>query len=464
MPLIASLLFPSSVLQAGNAFKPVIDAFGSPSDPSPELQLLPQLFQSYIAFIHRLRFELFDQPSSSRLSYDVFVANKVRSTVRDALLLALKWIGRLEADGPMFSAIAWAARHGLWSAIRTWGGYVETETAWGDIVQEQGRRGKEALVSNGFESPRSAESVLGVLLILEELDHRNAGADLDLVGWCIAVCPHIHMMTCRSLAQAPANEHLAAESLLSKILQYFQLTRSLPTFYTLLDEALKRLLPTTLLDDVAMALYALISSGPLVREDFQGRLFTATRAANTTSLSWRHTVMDVATGMSLAATDFDITEIANPKKRKRAKRIITAATAATIAVRSRLLVILLHAASGVTLAMEDVTETLTTVAIACAVHPSWIVSASESGHDHNQPSQKMKFESSAPLGLERADWAYKTVISSRLRVLEAVDRLGERACAISHDMEEALINILENDNAEFESRLQSVSAYHMLAA
>ncbi len=185
-----ALLLPPSVLQSPNPLQPLLEALEAPSDPSAQLHLLPALLQKLITLTHRSRYDLFNQTSTSKLPYDVFVAEKVRSTVRMAVSQILVWIDHLEVS--MFTSAVmqiWVCRQAIWSVILSWGGYLETEVAWGELVEEQARKATMALTGSGghFSETEIAGWILKTMTILEQLDHGRTNLGPEVIAWCIAV-------------------------------------------------------------------------------------------------------------------------------------------------------------------------------------------------------------------------------------------------------------------------------------
>ena len=189
--LFPSLLLPVSVLQPMNALQPLLDALGSPQDPNCELRMLPHLLQSYIGSVRHFCHDLYYRPSSSRLPYDVFMADKICSSVRIALTQVIKWLSRLEAIvAPDIIPSIWACRHSIWDVIAKWGGYLETDAAWGELVENQASQAKTALDSSRGKAIREERLigwVLRLLTTLETLDHAKARIGESVLTGCILV-------------------------------------------------------------------------------------------------------------------------------------------------------------------------------------------------------------------------------------------------------------------------------------
>ena len=189
--LFPSLLLPVSILQPINALQPLLEALGSPQDPTCELQMLPHLLQSYISSVRHSCYDLYYQPSSSRLPYDVFMADKIRNSVRIALTQVIAWLSNLEAMAtPDNVPRIWACRHTIWDVIGKWGGYLETDGAWGKLVEDQASQAKIALNSSHVKvsyEARLTGCVLRLLTTLETLDHAKARIGESVLVWCITV-------------------------------------------------------------------------------------------------------------------------------------------------------------------------------------------------------------------------------------------------------------------------------------
>ena len=189
--LTAPLFFSLPSLQTTNAYQTLLKNLSRPPDFSAALHVLPHLLQSFIEATHRARYELFTQSSSSRLSYDVFVAQKERDSVRLALAQAFEWMTVLESsEAPPTLFAQWQCRCAVWQVISSWGGYLETEDAWSELVYTDARRVEAVLTTLG-ESSTDNEDLTGQLLrtmaTLEGLDHASAAVGSLVLGCSLAV-------------------------------------------------------------------------------------------------------------------------------------------------------------------------------------------------------------------------------------------------------------------------------------
>lgn len=187
----ASLLLPPAMLQRTNPLQSILDALGYAVDPSIELHLLPWLLQSMITYTTRARFDLFNQPSSSKLPYDVFVADKVRDTVRSTMSAIIDRLNLVETNASAAVVpVIWASRYALWGVILSWGGYLERDSSWIDLVEAETKRAQTSMethCSDPHNCQEVARSILQVMTVLETLDHANARIGPFVISWCITV-------------------------------------------------------------------------------------------------------------------------------------------------------------------------------------------------------------------------------------------------------------------------------------
>ncbi|WRT70797.1 uncharacterized protein IL334_007796 [Kwoniella shivajii] len=237
---------------------------------------LPALFHSLISIYHTHRYSIFTQASSSKLPHDVFVASKERDAVRNALT---QFLAYLETFPP--SLELHTARSSLWQSIESWGGYVEREITWGQLLRAEAHRSEQALSSN---DPAVIGVILFTLAVLERLDHDQAQLGPNIVRWCLAVSVTIAIP---ADDQCPATHRDVAGSVLSSLLRFFQLTHSLPAFFRLIVSSLNGLFTADLPDDIVSSLYTLITEGPLVgkhlRQDMIYTLRSVGNARGTTN-------------------------------------------------------------------------------------------------------------------------------------------------------------------------------------
>ena len=191
-----SLLFPLPILQTANPLGPLLDALGASTGIAAEIYSLPSLLRDLIASIQRYRYDLFNQPSTSRLPYDVFVADKLREQIGVALSQIFCWLNNIEATAESSAnGSIWSSRCAIWGVVLAWGGYLETDASWASLVEDQARQAGATLTilrtditaNQETANQETAEYVLQILTILERLDHRRASIGPAILGWCLAV-------------------------------------------------------------------------------------------------------------------------------------------------------------------------------------------------------------------------------------------------------------------------------------
>ena len=85
----------------------------------------------------------------------------------------------------------WRTRRAVWAVIEKWGGYIESESTWGDLVIREARKAEYVLAQYGGETSSTNEGLAGevlrTLVILEGLDHARTRIGPEVVGWSLAV-------------------------------------------------------------------------------------------------------------------------------------------------------------------------------------------------------------------------------------------------------------------------------------
>ncbi|OCF36013.1 hypothetical protein I316_02508 [Kwoniella heveanensis BCC8398] len=224
-----------------------------PSTLSPFLAAIPDVFRSLVQYYHQQRYAIFTQASSSKVSLDVFIATKEREAVRATLEQTLGFLAKSQSD------TTWDARAAVWAAIEGWGGYMERDERWGKLVHAEART-IESLLSRP-SAPIGA--LLHTLSILERLDHDQTQIGPDVVRWCLA---------------SPATHHDIAETILSSLLRFAQLTHTLPTFFDLLVSSLDGLFDESLPEPAIASLYDLTIHGPVTRHRMRHEIVASLRS------------------------------------------------------------------------------------------------------------------------------------------------------------------------------------------
>lgn len=146
-------------------------------DSPKTLAFVVALFERYIVQLQCHRSSLFVQPSSSKLPFEIFVADRLRARVAksaDSLLKTAIRVGRTER---------WPTVEEIWRIIASWGGYLETDPAFSALLQETSIIAQQTLT----DEPSCAAPILRTLVILENLDHAHTSITRETLGWCLAV-------------------------------------------------------------------------------------------------------------------------------------------------------------------------------------------------------------------------------------------------------------------------------------
>jgi hypothetical protein len=172
--LAFAFLFSWPSLQSADPFLPIVDHLGALG--SHTACMAPILFGAYIGAVTAHRYRIFSQPTSSKIASEVYLADKVRKAICRALYHILSYLSDNEVA-------TWGARATVWQKVNEWGGYLETESVWSNLIATEKQRAETVLMS--CDSCRSPALV--VLEQLELLDHHAADLDTDVIGWCLAV-------------------------------------------------------------------------------------------------------------------------------------------------------------------------------------------------------------------------------------------------------------------------------------
>jgi hypothetical protein len=177
------VFFASMTLDVGTSLKDILDAF---TNTDVTMRAVPRIFRLYIRALTKHRHTIFSQPSTSRLSYELHLAERMRDTIRAALVIVNEATDVADANSSDF----WHARWAIWAEVSDWGGYLETDEKWSHILGDEADR-LDAVLSQGCDVDTRVP-VLQLLAVLESLDHektrlrKSALAAILLVGLIFA--------------------------------------------------------------------------------------------------------------------------------------------------------------------------------------------------------------------------------------------------------------------------------------
>lgn len=300
---VLSSLFAWPSLQASDFFEAALQQLGNLDEASASLA--PLMFRAFVRSTNANRFRIFSQPSSSKVGPDVYMAEKVRQSIRRAFDCLLRYLSSPEP------AVC-AARSQAWDEVLRWGGYLEVDAEWSALVSSEKERSERILATDDA----SRAFILETISILERLDHRAADLGPDVVGWCLAVGTETANL---AHDQAPTQLQEQAKAVLVALANYHRLTNSFVSLAQLLCGALEVLFAACESSKATRAVYTLLSGGVLANK----------------------TVREVlcAKGLPRRELDHIATELVShaetPLKRRKTEKPSTSA-AAMIGIRSRL--------------------------------------------------------------------------------------------------------------------------------
>ncbi|WVO17439.1 hypothetical protein L204_105131 [Cryptococcus depauperatus] len=437
----ANILFHTTALQIsdplGCLYSSIEAELEQASITQGYLLAIPSLFESLISIYHRNSFTLFTQASSSKVPHDVFAASQERDAIRNALEKTLALFDNIETKQSradlqginpwVVKTWIWQSRAATWQALAAWGGYMEQEELWGRLVDATARRAEAALSTyagdGSGESSAFLGTVLEVLVTLEKLDHNQAKIGPDVVRWCLA---------------APTEQQTVASTLLSSLLRFYQLTRTIPAFFTLLSSSLQGLYDSTLPDDIIQSLYFLTVNGPLITQHFREDLVAALRSSvpgRRRSAHWNQIFTDLATSVQ-ALLSLESQSERESKKRKRSQSI-TSRSAVMIGIQTRLLSHCLEAAVDTTFDGEPNQDALSNF---LPFLENW-ASSSELSRVHRKGEADSKL------------WAMALSQAGRVRLIRNVEKVLRRQVARDEDIH---FDVLRDASCPNELRLEWV--------
>nr|XP_018259825.1 uncharacterized protein I303_07896 [Kwoniella dejecticola CBS 10117]OBR81983.1 hypothetical protein I303_07896 [Kwoniella dejecticola CBS 10117] len=370
---MAALLFQHTLLPPSrDTMQPILSQLSTPGS----LLVLPALFASLVQILHQHRYPIFTQASSSKIPHDVFVASKEREAVR---LVLSQILARLYEEKR--SPTLCHARLALWKTVQLWGGYMERESAWGQMIRAEALLAEQSLCSG---DSALVGPLLEIFSTLENLDHDQTQIGTSVIRWCLACPPDL-----RTIASA----------LLCSLIRYHQLTHTLPSFFDLLLQSLNGLYLDSIAEDTIISLYNVITAGPLSDDNVRRNAIQSLRSSNigkARSTAWDH----VCTSFVNLLSSKLVPSVVDQKKRKRPTPHASH-SAALVGTTTRLLQFCLAAAAGTAFDTDP-------------------------PHDAIAKLLSLVQEWPSPPAENSISWSAAVIEAGRLRTVQAMERLLAR--------------------------------------
>jgi hypothetical protein len=155
---------------------------------SAKVQIIPRLLDALHSSVHKHRYDIFIQPTSSKTPYQTYINGKMRAMLCSAIGEAQTVLSSITAGSSADSATHWACHRDIWRCVISWGTYLETDEGWKTLLARDVKHAKTLLQG------RPETDVVGVALSFltsaEELDHGVASLEASTLAWCLAVSSH----------------------------------------------------------------------------------------------------------------------------------------------------------------------------------------------------------------------------------------------------------------------------------
>lgn len=184
-----SILFPRTAQLASHSIHVVLEPLPKSDSYIPVAQ---HILRGYHAAIYRHRFQIFVQPTSSHVPHASYINEKLRAAVRRAFGEIQIWASSIACKTLDARVAYWASKLECWQSISEWSSYLETDAEWSRMLAHDAESAKALLRENG--GSRLLQVSLGVLLVLEDLDHAATALDTETLAWCIKVRPSTHTL------------------------------------------------------------------------------------------------------------------------------------------------------------------------------------------------------------------------------------------------------------------------------
>lgn len=190
---LRDLFLPVSVLSDAHSTKLFFDQIrvSDVTDGTNHLQSLALGFEAYVRAIHAAQYDAFQQPSSSKVPYEVYTADRVRQAIHIRLKDAIDTFSACSGDENRESALR--AELFCWRAVYEYGTFIEKDQHWRDIVSSASKKHQASL----FESPNNGKRRkrmrgetnlrLDILVVLERLSHDSTSLTPHTFSICIMV-------------------------------------------------------------------------------------------------------------------------------------------------------------------------------------------------------------------------------------------------------------------------------------
>lgn len=149
------------------------------------LSILPAFLRQLAIYRNLKRHSIFNQPSSSKVPYETYIAQCLNASLLDDFRQAFEVLDGLERSTAQSTVEIWRGRLGLWEVIRGLDMRIDSSDAWRSIVIHATRKARSSLESERDSDLERAS--LAVLACLFQLDHQTVALTESDVQSCLAV-------------------------------------------------------------------------------------------------------------------------------------------------------------------------------------------------------------------------------------------------------------------------------------
>lgn len=177
---LGSIMYPVGSFKVSKTYLGCIKALPS---STATMRFIPRLLSGLESAVRKHRFDIFIQPTTSKIAYQTYINGKTRSLLCNAIGETQVLLASIEAQDLLESK--WKCRRDVWQCVASWGVYVETAETWRQLLSEDVARAEDFIVNRPNVSLIGA--VLSFLTTAEELDHKIAHVDATTLAWCLTV-------------------------------------------------------------------------------------------------------------------------------------------------------------------------------------------------------------------------------------------------------------------------------------